>query len=45
MRSKQAPVALVVPRGESVSADNAEGLITKERIADALLEITELYAD
>jgi len=45
MRSKQASVALVVPRKESVSAENAEGLITKERIADALLEITELYAD
>lgn len=45
MRSSRASLALVI-RGEgAVSANNVAGLITKEQIADAMVEAVELFSD
>lgn len=45
MRSSRAAVALVTRDGRTASAENVEGLITKERIADAVVEAIELFSD
>jgi CIC family chloride channel protein len=45
MRSSRASVALVRRDGGAISARDVEGLITKERIADAMVEAIELFSD
>lgn len=43
MRIAGASITLVVPEGADAVADNIEGVVTKQRIADSLADVTELF--
>jgi CIC family chloride channel protein len=45
MRSKRATVALVAKGGDVVSPDDVKGMITRQRIGDAVMQGIELFAD
>jgi CIC family chloride channel protein len=45
MRARHASVALVTRGGQRASVDNVVGVITKEQIANAVTEETELFSD
>ena len=43
MRMTGASIALVLPHEADDLADNVEGVVTKQRIADSLADVTELF--
>ncbi len=45
MRSSQASAALVVREGETISDSTVVGVVTKEHIADAMIDAVELFTE
>jgi hypothetical protein len=45
MHSSRASAAIVVRKGEPISDSTVVGVVTKERIADAMIDAIDLFTD